>query len=110
MAFALKDACNGDFLLALKVMSITRVMLPNLNIPATTAMETLHKNGRILALQSGANVIMPNVTDLKYRENYQIYPEKFFDKDKSDIEEKIKAIGRTISKSYGISRTFKLNK
>lgn len=106
----LKDACNGDFLLALKVMSITRVMLPNLNIPATTAMETLHKNGRILALQSGANVIMPNVTDLKYRENYQIYPEKFFDKDKSDIEEKIKSIGRTISKSYGISRNFKLNK
>lgn len=106
----LKDARNGNFLLALKVMSITRVMLPNLNIPATTAMETLHKNGRILALQSGANVIMPNVTDLKYRENYQIYPEKFFDKDKSDIEEKIKSIGRTISKSYGISRNFKLNK
>ena len=77
-----------------------------INIPATTAMETLHTNGRIIALQSGANVVMPNVTDLKYRQNYQIYPEKFFDKDKSDIEEKIKKIGRVISKTYGNSKSF----
>ena len=102
----LKELQNGSFDLALKVMAITRIMLPNINIPATTAMETLHTNGRIIALQSGANVVMPNVTDLKYRKNYQIYPEKFFDKDKSDIEEKIKKIGRVISKTYGNSKSF----
>lgn len=102
----LKDLQNGSFNLALKVMAITRIMLPNINIPATTAMETLHTNGRIIALQSGANVVMPNVTDLMYRQNYQIYPEKFFDKDKSDIEEKIKMIGRVISKTYGNSKSF----
>ena len=100
---------NGNFDLTLKVMAITRIMLPKINIPATTAMETLHKNGRVIALQSGANVVMPNVTDLKYRQNYQIYPEKFFDRDKSDIEEKIKSIGRTISNTYGNSKSFKAN-
>ena len=72
----LKDCPNGDFTLALKVMALTRIMLKNINIPATTAMETLNPNGRIIALQSGANVVMPNVTTTEYRAKYEIYPNK----------------------------------
>ena len=41
----LKNFDNGSFNLALKVMAITRLLLPDINIPATTAMETLVKNG-----------------------------------------------------------------
>ena len=55
----LKDEKQGDFWLALKVMALTRINLPNINIPATTAMETIIPNGRLIALQSGANVVMP---------------------------------------------------
>ena len=97
--------CNekgGDFFLALKVMAITRLLMPTINIPATTAMETLNPNGRIIALQSGANVVMPNVTEGDYRKKYEIYPGKICVNDtpndcKISISEKIKSVGRTIS-------------
>lgn len=109
----LKDAKNGDFYLALKVMALTRLLLNDINIPATTAMETLNPNGRILALQSGANVVMPNVTIAKYRKKYEIYPNKICVNENSDkcrncIEGKIKSIGRTISKDYGFSHPNKI--
>lgn len=104
--------CNekgGDFFLALKVMAITRLLMPTINIPATTAMETLNPNGRIIALQSGANVVMPNVTEGDYRKKYEIYPGKICVNDtpndcKISISEKIKSIGRTISTDYGFHK------
>ena len=68
----LKDASKGSFFLALKVMAITRILLKDINIPATTAMESIQKDGRIIALQSGANVVMPNVTTTEYRQKYEV--------------------------------------
>lgn len=102
----LKNEKGGTFEKALKVMAITRLLMPDINIPATTAMETLNPNGRIIALQSGANVVMPNVNETVYRKKYELYPDKICvnedaDKCRSCIEEKIKAIGRTISASKG---------
>lgn len=102
----LKDCKQGDFTKALKVMALTRIELKNINIPATTAMETLNPNGRIIALQSGANVVMPNVTTTEYREKYEIYPNKICihenpTKCRYCIEGKIKSIGRTISDNQG---------
>ena len=107
----LKDTKNGDFTLALKVMALTRIMLPDINIPATTAMETLNPNGRIIALNSGANVVMPNVTSSTYRKKYEIYPNKICineepDKCRNCIEAKIKSIGRTIAQDCGQSRQY----
>lgn len=102
-----KDWTNGKrFELALKVMAITRLLLKDINIPATTAMETLNPNGRIIALQSGANVVMPNVTQGDYRKFYEIYPGKICVNDTPDkcrgcITGKINSIGRTVSKEYG---------
>lgn len=72
----LANADKNNFDMALRVMAITRLMLPNANLPATTAMETLRKNGRELALNSGANVVMPNYTDSVYNSKYEIYPNK----------------------------------
>lgn len=72
----LANADKNNFDMALRVMAITRLMLPNANLPATTAMETLRKNGRELALNSGANVVMPNYTDSAYNSKYEIYPNK----------------------------------
>ncbi len=102
----LKNEKNGSFILALKVMALTRILLKDINIPATTAMETLNPNGRLIALQSGANVVMPNVTTVEYRTKYEIYPNKACvnespDKCRNCIENKIMSIGRTISKNYG---------
>ncbi len=98
-----------NFNLALKMMAITRIMLPDINIPATTAMETINPNGRIIALKSGANVVMPNITPNKYREKYEIYPGKICINDTPDkcrkcIEEKINSIGRYVSKTKGFRK------
>ncbi len=105
----LKDATQGDFTLALKVMAITRLLMPDINIPATTAMETVNPNGRIIALQSGANVVMPNVTISDYRKKYEIYPNKIcINEDESKcrncIESKIISIGRKISTNFGFRK------
>lgn len=102
----LKDSVTGSFTLALKVMALTRILLKDINIPATTAMETLNPNGRIIALQSGANVVMPNVTTTEYRAKYEIYPNKICinenpDKCKGCISAKIQSIGRSVSTSFG---------
>ena len=102
----LKDTPAGSFTLALKVMALTRILLKNINIPATTAMETLNPNGRIIALKSGANVVMPNVTTTEYRAKYEIYPGKICINEnptqcRNCIEKKIISIGRTIATDYG---------
>lgn len=102
----LKDCLNGDFTLALKVMALTRILLKNINIPATTAMETLNQNGRIIALQSGANVVMPNVTTTEYRAKYEIYPNKICINENPSqcfncVSGKIRSIGRSVSTGYG---------
>jgi biotin synthase len=108
----LADADTGNFEIALKVMALTRLILPEINIPATTAMETLNANGRIIALKSGANVVMPNVTTTEYRAKYEIYPNKICINENPEqcrncIGAKIKSIGRTISQNYGKSRHFR---
>lgn len=105
----LKDVPNGNFTLALKVMALTRILLKDINIPATTAMETLNPNGRVIALQSGANVVMPNVTTTEYRAKYEIYPNKICINENPEqcrgcIGAKIKSIGRTISTTQGFRK------
>lgn len=105
----LKDEKGGDFTLSLKVMAVTRLLLPDINIPATTAMETLNKQGRIIALQSGANVVMPNVTEGEYRKLYALYPGKICTGDtpahcRGCITGKITSIGRIVSKDYGFRK------
>lgn len=102
----LKNADGGSLTLALKVMALTRLILPDINIPATTAMESLTPNGRIIALQSGANVVMPNVTEGEYRKLYALYPGKICTGDtpahcRGCITGKVTGIGRIISDGYG---------
>lgn len=98
--------CGGDFTMSLKVMALVRLLLPDVNIPATTAMETLNKQGRIIALQSGANIVMPNITEGDYRKMYALYPGKICVNDTPShcvncITGKIRSIGRTVSNSQG---------
>lgn len=105
----LKDAVGGQLDLALKVMAITRLILPDINIPATTAMETLAPNGQVRALQGGANVIMPNITMTDYRKHYQLYPGKTTtgytpDESLEKVIKKIENIGRKVGQDAGMSK------
>ncbi|WP_018084957.1 [FeFe] hydrogenase H-cluster radical SAM maturase HydE [Desulfurispora thermophila] len=72
----LKDFPAGQLNLCLKTLAVARLSLPGAHLPATTALSTLHPSGRELALQWGANVIMPNLTPLAVRDKYLIYPQK----------------------------------
>ena len=58
------------------MISVTRLHLHDVNIAATTALQTLAPDGREQGLLAGANVIMPNVTDTTYRRRYQLYDGK----------------------------------
>ncbi len=65
-----------EFFLTLKVLALIRILCPEANLPATTAMGTIDPQGRQQALKIGANVIMPNSTPMKYRPLYQLYDNK----------------------------------
>lgn len=100
------ETAQGHFELSLKMMAVMRLLLPDINIPATTAMETLHPQGRLLALQCGANVVMPNATQGDARVKYELYPGKICTGDAPEqcrgcIQRKIESIGRTVNFSYG---------
>lgn len=102
----LANEAGGTLELALRTMAVMRMLMPDINIPATTAMESLHPQGRIMALQAGANVVMPNVTEGEYRSLYELYPGKICVNDtpahcRSCIGLKIMSIGRTIGQGRG---------
>ena len=96
---------NDDLELVLLVIAAARLLTRNTNIPATTALATMHPQGRIQALQAGANVVMPDFTPDTYKNRYDIYPGR---KDVgsateiiSKLENDFQSIGRTILYSPG---------
>ncbi|BBE19027.1 [FeFe]-hydrogenase maturation protein HydE [Aquipluma nitroreducens] len=64
------------FDLALKMVATLRLLMPEINIAAATALQAIDPAGREKALTIGANIIMPNLTSIKYRKEYQLYEDK----------------------------------
>jgi biotin synthase len=64
------------FNLTLRMIAIIRIIMKDINIVASTAMQAIDPSGREKAISSGANVVMPNLTPAKYRSGYQIYQGK----------------------------------
>ncbi len=64
------------FYLSLKMVAILRIMMKDINIAATTAMQAIDPMGREKSLKVGANIIMPNLTPSRYREDYLLYEDK----------------------------------
>ncbi len=67
---------NGDLYKTLRVVAWARILFPHALIPATTALITLHPNGRALGLKAGANVVMPNLSPVETRKLYELYDNK----------------------------------
>ncbi len=59
-----------------KMIAILRIMMPDINIAAATALQAIDPMGREKALKVGANIIMPNITPTLHRKNYQLYQNK----------------------------------
>ena len=62
--------------LSLKMVAALRLLIPDINIAATTALQVLHCMGREQAIRAGANVFMPNITSTDYRNKYILYDNK----------------------------------
>ncbi len=67
---------SGSVPLTLFLLSVIRIMLPHVLLPATTALGTADPLGREKGLQHGANVVMPNLSPVKNRKQYDLYDNK----------------------------------
>lgn len=97
-----------DVLTTCKALALARLLCPQANIPATTALATLDPaTGYELGLQRGANVIMPNLTPARYRRSYNVYPGKGGDAEPArtvvDLRRRIAALDRTVGTGRGDS-------
>jgi len=104
----LKGNKAGTVEMTLKVLAITRLLLPLSHLPATTALGSIDNYGRQKALKAGANVVMPNITLSKYRPLYEIYPAKICIEEKAAdcrqcIGGIINSLGRIVSTGRGDS-------
>jgi biotin synthase len=96
------DRTEDDLLaLSLKMISVTRLYLKDVNIASTTALQAIAPSGREMGLLAGANIIMPNITDVQYRSLYQLYDNKPCINENSDtcvscLSNRITSIGETI--------------
>jgi biotin synthase len=89
--------------MTLKMVSLTRLLLPKANIPATTSLGVLDPAGRTKALQGGANVVMLDFTPENYRKHYDIYPGKTYVTKEQDhtlplLLRELENIGRTMGR------------
>lgn len=105
------DFPNGSLEMTLKMVALSRVVSRNALIPATTAIGSIQEDGRELALQAGADVVMPNYTPLKYRVHYEIYPNKrCITEDPIHchgcMRLRVASVGRTIADHAGHSRKY----
>lgn len=96
---------QANLLMGLKMIAVTRLHLHNVNIAASTALQALAEDGREQGIRAGANVVMPNVTDTRFRRSYQLYEGKpGLDENaqaaRAALERRLAAIGETIA--YGV--------
>ena len=60
----------------LRLLSMLRLMFPYALLPSTTALGTIHPQGRELGLKAGGNVVMPNLSPVNVRKLYELYENK----------------------------------
>lgn len=100
--------------LSLNMIATTRLVLPDINIAAATALHALEENGREKGILHGCNVIMPNITPRVVRKNYQLYANKpFIEQEPSDsnfyLQNSIQKTGRSVALNVlGSSKHWKI--
>ena len=100
------DHKQGSLELTLFMLSLCRIMLPNVLLPATTALGTIDPKGREMGVMAGANVVMPNLSPLNVRKKYLLYDNKICTGDESAqciscMQRRMESIGCKIEISSG---------
>lgn len=101
-----RDEPKGSYELTLFLLSLCRILLPDVLLPATTALGTIRPNGREEGVKAGANVIMPNLSPTAVRKKYMLYDNKICTGDESAqcrgcLEMRMKSIGYEVAVSRG---------
>lgn len=107
-----KNQPNGELKLTLRLLSVLRLLFPEVLLPATTALGTLHPEGRELGLQAGANVIMPNLSPVSVRKKYMLYDNKICTGEESAqcrqcTERRTASIGYEVVTDRGDAKNFR---
>ncbi len=97
---------SGTLELTLYMLGLTRLLLPEVLLPATTALGTIASNGRELGMLAGANVVMPNLSPSMVREKYLLYNDKAYTGLEAaecvqDLQDRMRAIGYEVVVSRG---------
>lgn len=102
----LGETNGGTVEKTLIMLALTRLLLPKVLLPSTTALGTLDPKGREKALKVGANVVMPNLSPTNVREKYELYQDKICTGDEAAhcrgcIERRINSAGFEVDMSRG---------
>lgn len=97
---------KGSLVKCLNLIAILRLMFPYALIPSTTALGTIHPDGREMGLEAGANVIMPNLSPVSSRKLYELYDNKICTGEEAaegldDLKRRVKAVGFKIVSDRG---------
>lgn len=91
------DKQSGDLFLTIRLVSILRLMFPYALIPSTTALGTIHPQGRQMGLKAGANVVMPNLSPQNVRKLYSLYKDKIATDE--EAAESVEKLRRTVKEA-----------
>lgn len=86
---------QGGLELTLFLLSLVRIMLKKVLLPSTTALGTIHPDGRQLGILAGANVVMPNLSPSDVRKKYLLYDNKICTGD--EAAESLKSLKKTMA-------------
>ncbi len=110
------DREAGSLNMTLHLLSILRLIFPDVLLPATTALGTIHPLGREMGIKAGANVVMPNLSPVEVRDKYHLYDGKICTGDEAAeccrcMQDRMKNIGFEVVVDRGdhISKRCKLN-
>ena len=97
---------GGTLEMTLRLLSIIRLLEPSVLLPATTALGTIHPQGREQGILSGANVVMPNLSPTSVRSKYAIYDNKLHTgvegaESREKLEETMASIGYCVVTARG---------
>lgn len=101
-----KDEKSGSVRLTLILLSVIRLMLPDVLLPSTTALGTADPQGREKGILHGANVVMPNLSPTQHRADYSLYDNKICTGDEAAecikcLSKRMKSIGYQITVDKG---------
>lgn len=94
----------GSVRLTLVLLAIIRLMLPDVLLPATTALDTLSPDGLELGIMAGANVVMPNLSPEDAREKYTLYRGKAGRGGAAEAIDKLKEIADRVGYRVAVTR------